>query len=73
LAWYGLTAATLFHGAYDYFWFISFVPGLWLGAIASLIIGILLSRKAIKMHQDASPFISASQNGSANTQNPDMQ
>jgi RsiW-degrading membrane proteinase PrsW (M82 family) len=55
--WYGLGAATLFHGAYDYFWFISFVPGLWTGAIASLIVGILLSRKAIRMHQQASPFI----------------
>lgn len=52
----GLLAATLFHGAYDYFWFISFIPGLWLGAIASLVIGILLSRKAIAIHQDASPF-----------------
>lgn len=59
LAWYGLLAATLFHGAYDYFWFVSFVPGLWMGAIASLVIGIVLSRKAIKMHQDASPFISS--------------
>jgi RsiW-degrading membrane proteinase PrsW (M82 family) len=60
--WYGLAAATLFHGAYDYFWFISYVPGLWTGAIASLIIGILLSRKAIRMHQEASPFVT-SENG----------
>ncbi len=65
-AWYGLGAATLFHGAYDYFWFISFVPGLWTGAIASLVIGIVLSRKAIRMHQEASPFISASPNDAAN-------
>ena len=57
--WYGLGAATLFHGAYDYFWFISYVPGLWAGAIASLVIGILLARKAIRMHQQASPFITA--------------
>ena len=55
--WYGLAAATLFHGAYDYFWFISYIPGLWAGAIASLVIGIALSKKAIKMHQQASPFI----------------
>jgi protease PrsW len=54
--WYALGIATLFHGAYDYFWFISFVPGIWLGAIASLVIGIMLSRKAIKIHQEASPF-----------------
>jgi RsiW-degrading membrane proteinase PrsW (M82 family) len=54
--WYALGIATLFHGAYDYFWFISFVPGIWVGAIASLVIGVMLSRKAIKIHQDASPF-----------------
>lgn len=56
LSWVGLLAATLFHGAYDYFWFISFVPGIWLGAIASLVVGIWLSRKAIRIHQEASPF-----------------
>ena len=56
LALVGLGAATLFHGAYDYFWFISFVPGIWLGAIASLIVGVWLSRKAIAIHQEASPF-----------------
>jgi RsiW-degrading membrane proteinase PrsW (M82 family) len=55
--WYGLAVATLFHGAYDYFWFISYIPGLWAGAIASLIVGVVLSNKAIKMHQQASPFI----------------
>ena len=64
--WYGLGAATLFHGAYDYFWFISYVPGLWAGAVASLLIGILLSRKAIHRHQLASPFINNNhQNGTA--------
>src|SRR5260221_2419720 len=68
-AWYGLGAATLFHGAYDYFWFISFVPGLWTGAIASLVTGIVLSRKAIRMHQEASPFISASPNDAPNQEN----
>jgi protease PrsW len=53
---YALGVAAFFHGAYDYFWFISFVPGLWIGAITSLIVGIILSRKAIKIHQLASPF-----------------
>jgi protease PrsW len=52
-----LLIATLFHGAYDYFLFISFVPGLWLGAILSLIIAVILSRWAIRLHQQASPFI----------------
>ena len=58
--WYGLGIATLFHGAYDYFWFIAQVngvwAGIWLGALVSLVIGIQLSRKAIKIHQEASPF-----------------
>lgn len=55
-AWIGLGVATLLHGAYDYFWFISFVPGLWIGAIVSLIAGIIFSRSAIRIHQKASPF-----------------
>jgi RsiW-degrading membrane proteinase PrsW (M82 family) len=29
-----LLAPTVFHGAYDYFWFISFVPGIWVGAFS---------------------------------------
>jgi len=53
-----LAAATLFHGAYDYFWFLSYIPGLWTGAIASLVVGLFLSRKAIQSNQEASPFIS---------------
>ncbi len=55
-AWYALGAATLFHGAYDYFLFINFVPGIWIGAMVSLAMGLILSRKAIKIHQVASPF-----------------
>jgi len=56
-AFHALGAATLFHGAYDYCLFISFVPGIVLGALASLMAGIWLSRKAIRIHQFASPFI----------------
>jgi RsiW-degrading membrane proteinase PrsW (M82 family) len=56
-----LFAATFFHGSYDYFWFIAQVKGtwagIWLGAIASLVVGILLSRSAIRVHQQASPFV----------------
>ncbi|MFI1771517.1 PrsW family intramembrane metalloprotease [Thalassobellus citreus] len=52
----GLLLATLFHGAYDFFLFIDFVPGIWVGAFISLFIGIVLSRKAIKRHQDNSNF-----------------
>jgi RsiW-degrading membrane proteinase PrsW (M82 family) len=36
-ALYALGVATLFHGAYDYCLFISFVPGIVFGALASLI------------------------------------
>jgi RsiW-degrading membrane proteinase PrsW (M82 family) len=52
-------AATFFHGMYDYFWFISYLPGLWVGGILSLFTGFALSRKAIQLHQQASPFIVA--------------
>ncbi len=56
-AFHALGVATLLHGAYDYFLFISFVPGIVLGALASLVLGIWLSKKAIRIHQNASPFI----------------
>ena len=52
----GLGVATLFHGAYDFFLFINFVPGIALGAFASLFVGILLSRKAMKLHRNNSLF-----------------
>lgn len=52
----GLLLAVLFHGAYDFFLFIDFIPGIWLGAFVSLFIGIVLSRKAIKRHQNNSNF-----------------
>lgn len=52
----GLALAIVFHGAYDFFLFINFVPGIWLGALASLIVGIFLSRKAIQKHQENSVF-----------------
>ncbi len=52
----GLLAATIFHGAYDFFLFINFIPGISIGAFLSLIFGLLLSRKAIKKHQEVSHF-----------------
>lgn len=52
----GLLFAALFHGAYDFFLFIDFIPGLWVGAFISLIIGIILGQKAIKLHQFNSHF-----------------
>ena len=52
----GLLLAIAFHGAYDFFLFIDFIPGLSIGAFISLILGIILSRKAIKSHQKNSVF-----------------
>lgn len=51
-----LASATILHGAYDFFFFINFVPGIWIGGVVSLIIGILLARAAIRIHQERSPF-----------------
>jgi RsiW-degrading membrane proteinase PrsW (M82 family) len=52
----GLFLAVLFHGAYDFFLFIGFIPGISLGAFISLIVGIILSKRAIKAHQEISHF-----------------
>ena len=52
-----LLTATAFHGAYDYLLFISHIPGLWIGAAISLAIILVLSRKAIKLHDQSSPFL----------------
>ncbi|MDO6597472.1 PrsW family glutamic-type intramembrane protease [Oceanihabitans sp. 2_MG-2023] len=52
----GLLLAILFHGAYDFFLFLEFIPGIWIGAFISLFIGLLLSRKAIKKHSNNSRF-----------------
>ncbi|MFY0603580.1 MAG: PrsW family intramembrane metalloprotease [Flavobacteriaceae bacterium] len=52
----GLLTATIFHGAYDFFLFINYVPGIWIGAIISLLIGIVLSKQAMKKHQSNSNF-----------------
>lgn len=52
----GLLLAVTFHGFYDFFLFIDFIPGIWTGAFISLILGIILSRKAMKTHQENSHF-----------------
>ena len=52
-----LFGAALFHGSYDYFWYISFVPGIWVGAVVSAAISFLLIRLALRLHQQSSPFI----------------
>jgi RsiW-degrading membrane proteinase PrsW (M82 family) len=52
----GLLLAIIFHGTYDFFLFIDFIPGVWVGAFLSLFIAIILSRKAIERHQLKSYF-----------------
>jgi len=52
----GLFTAVLFHGAYDFFLFIGFIPGISAGAFISLIVGVVLSKRAIKAHQEISHF-----------------
>lgn len=52
----GLFIATLFHGAYNFFLFINFIPGIAISSFIFLIIGIVIAKKAIKKHQDNSFF-----------------
>ncbi len=52
----GLALATFFHGIYDFFLFINYIPGISIGAFMSLAVGILLSQKAIRIHQQNSHF-----------------
>ena len=52
----GIGAAILFHGLYDFFLMKENVPFLFIGAIVSLYLAIKLSRQAIGINQDLSPF-----------------
>lgn len=42
------------HGLYDFFLMEKSVPGIWLGAILSLILGVIFSLKAIQTHRNFS-------------------
>ncbi|NUM31545.1 MAG: PrsW family intramembrane metalloprotease [Bacteroidetes bacterium] len=48
--------AVILHGAYDYFLFIKNFPLIKIGAFVSLLIGVLITRYAIKIHNNNSPF-----------------
>ncbi|MDD8017690.1 MAG: PrsW family glutamic-type intramembrane protease [Bacteroidota bacterium] len=52
----GIMTATLFHGSYDFFLSIENIEFLALGALASLVIGLGLSFKAMKSLSENSPF-----------------
>lgn len=46
----------IIHALYDYFLFIDFIPGIWIGGIATLIIALYIANKSIQEHMNASPF-----------------
>ncbi len=50
----GLTVATFFHGAYDFFLTEKAIPGITGGAFLALIVAIFLSFRAIKIHRQYS-------------------
>ena len=53
----GLFWAVVFHGAYDYFLFeVVNYPMAFVGALVSLLVGLRLSKKALDIHSEASPF-----------------
>ena len=52
----GVGGAVLLHGSYDYFLFINNIPLIQLGAFVSLFIGLWLTRVAIRIHNESSPF-----------------
>jgi RsiW-degrading membrane proteinase PrsW (M82 family) len=61
-----LIAPALFHGAYDYFAFLNWVPGIIGGAITSLVVGAILANKAMTIHIKNSPFHPEQTNSSLN-------
>jgi RsiW-degrading membrane proteinase PrsW (M82 family) len=52
----GLACAVMLHGTYDYFLFISFIPGMWTGAVVSFLAALWFSVRSIRIHENASPF-----------------
>lgn len=52
----GLLCATLLHASYDFFFFVENYPIMALGGLLSLLAGIWLSIRAIRIHNYNSPF-----------------
>lgn len=52
----GLLLSVIAHGIYDYFLFITFVPGIWVGSFITLGLAIYFSKKAMDKQVAASPF-----------------
>lgn len=52
----GIFIAVVFHGFYDFLIFVTNIPLLWVGALLSLVVGVRYSFKALRLHQQRSPF-----------------
>jgi RsiW-degrading membrane proteinase PrsW (M82 family) len=52
----GLVVPIIFHGTYDFFLLQKEYAYLTLGGFGGLLVGIILSRRAIRLHQQNSPF-----------------
>ena len=52
----GLAAASLLHAAYDFFFFVENIPFMAVGGLVSLLVGVGLSLRAIRLHNRNSPF-----------------
>ena len=52
-----LLIPVIIHAFYDYFLFLDFIPGLWIGGIVTLVITFFIAKKSIIEHLGASPFI----------------
>lgn len=46
----------IIHAIYDYFLFMDFINGIWIGGIVILIITLYIAKKSIEEHMNASPF-----------------
>lgn len=51
LMFQGFLLATILHGFYNFFLFQNYTTGLYIGAAASLIVGIWFARRAVKLHK----------------------
>lgn len=52
----GLLGAVFFHGTYDFLLMLNNYPNLAIGAMVSLVVALFLSFRAIRIHQNGSPF-----------------
>jgi RsiW-degrading membrane proteinase PrsW (M82 family) len=51
-----LIVPIIFHAFYDYFLFLDFVPGIWVGGFITLLIAFIIAKNSIIEHIKASPF-----------------